>query len=45
MYQLTGFKEEAMALTPDSFRRSPRMLATLMMASAVLSLFIIAYLI
>ena len=32
-----------MALTPNSFRRSPRMLAALMVASAVLSLIIIAY--
>ncbi len=34
-----------MALTPNSFRRSPRMLAALMVASAVLSLIIIAYII
>lgn len=32
-----------MALTPDSFRRSPRMLAALMVSTALLSIILIYY--
>ena len=32
-----------MAVTPDSFRRSPRMLATLMVVSALLALVFLVF--